>query len=234
MNELDLDIRPIAMDEWLPDRCLVGGEPIDPARLTPQAGCSSLCWFYTATALGISREESLARPLGEVKEEADQDPACREMLVELYRETIETHGGCGFVAWLAGKIVGYHTFFPRDIARRIRFFGWGEDAGDFPATLVHNCITHIRGEYSRKKIGTRLARTSLAWAKDNGWTRFEVHLVLPDIEDGFRSEQKSCRTFWEKLGLSVYRTEPASEVTRDVYGVDVRYSMVADLKTWTP
>lgn len=233
MNELDLDIRPIAMDEWLPDRCLGGGKPIDPATLRPEAGCSSLCWFYTATALGISREESLARPLDEIHEAAYQNPACRRMLVELYRKTIEKHGGCGFVAWLAGKIVGYHTFFPREIACRIKFFGWGDDTSDHPRTLVHNCITHVRGDYSRKKIGTRLARASLSWAKDNGWKRFEVHLVLPDVEDGFRSEQKSCRTFWEKLGLTVYRTQE-DEGTREHYGVPVRHSMAADLTTWKP
>ena len=233
MSELDLDIRPIAMDEWLPDRCLGGGKPIDPKRLKPEAGCSSLCWFYTATALGISREESLARGLLEITKEANQNPACREMLVELYRETIEKYGGCGFVAWLDGKIAGYHTFFPREVACRIRFFGWGSDTDDSARTLVHNCITHIRGDYSRKKIGTRLARASLSWAKDKGWKRFEVHLVLPDVEDGFHSEQKSCRTFWEKLGLTVYRTEE-DEGAQEHYGVPVRHSMAVDLATWTP
>ena len=232
MNELDLDIRPIAMDEWLPDRCLGGGKPIDPTTLGLEAGCSSLCWFYTATALGISREESLARPLDEIHEAASQNPACRRMLVELYRETIEKHGGCGFVAWLAGKIVGYHTFFPREIARRVRFFGWGQDADDDARTLVHNCVTHVRGTYSRRKIGTRLVQRSLAWAKANDWERFEVHLVLPDVEDGFQSEQKSCCTFWERLGLTVYRTEE-DEGTQEHYGVPVRHSMAADLATWT-
>jgi len=233
MSELEIDIRPITMDEWLPDRCLGGGKPIDPATLTPEAGCSSLCWFYTGMGLGLSREQCLARPLGEIKKEADYEPACREMLVELYRETIEQYGGCGFVAWLDGKIVGYHNFFPREISCRIRFFGWGEDEDDAPSTLVHNCITHIRGDYSRKKIGTRLARASLSWAKDNGWKRFEVHLVLPDVDDGFRSEQKSCRTFWEKLGLTVYRTREDKEA-QEAYGVPVRHSMVADLITWEP
>lgn len=233
MNNLDLDIRPIAMDEWLPDRCLGGGKPIDPTKLTLQAGCSSLCWFYTATALGISREESLNRPLDEITKKANREPACRNMLVDLYRETIEKHGGCGFVAWLEGKILGYHTFFPRDIARRIRFFGWGEDNDNSIRTLTHNCITHVRGDYSRKKIGTRLARVSLAWAKDNGWERFEVHLVLPDVEDGYRNEQKSCRTFWEKLGLTVYRTKEDEETQKN-YGVPVRHSMAVDMTTWTP
>lgn len=215
MSELDLDIRPIAMDEWLPDRCLGGGIPIDARQLEPEAGCSSLCWFYTATALGISREEALARPLEEIKKEADGHPSCRDMLVGLYRETIEKHGGCGFVAWLDNKIIGYHNFFPREIARRVKFFGWGTDEDNTSQTLVHNCVTHVRGKYSRKKIGTRLVKRSLAWAKENGWKRFEVHLVFPDVEDGFQSEQKSCRTFWKKLGLSIYRTKE-DEGTKDL------------------
>lgn len=234
MNDLDLDIRPITMDEWLPDRCLGGGKPIDPSKLTLQAGCTSLCLFYTATALGISRQESLTQPADEIKKKADREPACRSMLVELYRETIEKHGGCGFVAWYEGKIVGYHNFFPRNIARRIKFFGWGEDIDSSKLTLIHNCITHIRGDYRRKKIGTRLARTSLTWAKENGWERFEVHLVLPDVENGFRNEQKSCRTFWEKLGLTVFRTFSSDEETQKVYGVPVRHSMAVDLTTWKP
>jgi GNAT superfamily N-acetyltransferase len=155
------------------------------------------------------------------------------MLVELYRETIEKHGGCGIIAWYESKIVGYHTFFPRNISRRIKFFGWGGDNNNSNRTLIHNCITHIRGDYSRKKIGTRLARTSLTWAKENGWERFEVHLVLPDIENSFRNEQKSCRTFWEKLGLTVFRTIEDQE-TQKTYGVPVRHSMAVDLTTWKP
>lgn len=203
LHELNLDIRPISLDEWLPDRCLGGGIPLDPKDLFAEAGCSSLNWFYT---YGI-----------------------REKLVKIYREAIEEYGGCGFVAWLNNKIVGYHNFFPREMARKIKFFGWGKQEDASPYTLVHNCVTHIRGGYSRKKIGTRLVKHSLSWGKQNGWKRFEVHLVLPDIEDGYRNEQKSCRTFWEKLGLTVFRTEPASERTRNCYSVDVRYSMAVNL-----
>ena len=60
-----------------------------------------------------------------------------------------------------------------------------------------------------------------------------MHFVLQDVEDGFESEQKSCRTFWEKLGLTVYRTEE-DEATKEHYGVPVRHSMVVDLPIWTP
>jgi GNAT superfamily N-acetyltransferase len=206
MLKLSLDIRPISLDEWLPDRCLGGGRPIDPEAISAESGCSSLDWFYTHGS--------------------------REKLVDIYLKAIEEYGGCGFVAWLDDKIVGYHTFFPREMARKIKFFGWGNPEDASPNTLVHNCVTHIRGDYSRKKIGTHLVKRSLAWGKENGWKRFEVHLVLPDIEDGFRNEQKSCRTFWEKFGLMVYRTKPASEETRKEYGVDIRYSMAVDLTEW--
>lgn len=206
MFDLNLDIRPIHMDEWLPDRCLGGGSPIDPKVVAPSSGCNSLDWFYTHGS--------------------------REKLVEIYQEAIEEHGGCVFVAWFDDKIVGYHNFFPREMVHKIKFFGWGKPEDVIPSTLVHNCITTVRGDYSRKKIGTRLVKQSLAWGKENGWKRFEVHLVLPDVEEGFRNEQKSCRTFWEKLGLTVYRTEPASEETRKNYGVDIRYSMAVDLENW--
>lgn len=229
MSELDLVIRPIAMDEWLPDRCLGGGKPIDPTTLKPEAGCSSLCWFYTATAMGLSRQEAVARPPEELKTQASRHKPCRDMLEDLYREAIEDHGGCGFVAWLDGKIVGYHNFFPREIARKIRFFGWGHPEDTQPKTLVHNCVTHVRGPYSRKHVATRLIQQSICWAAENGWQRFEVHLVLPDCEEGWQGEQKGCTTFWEKLGFEVYRSEPADDETKRIFGVDTRYSMFLTL-----
>ncbi len=217
------------MDEWLPDRCLGGGKPVDPRQITPEAGCSSLCLFYTATAMGLSRQEAVSRPPEELTAQANRHKPCRDMLVDLYREAIEQYGGCGFVAWLDDKIVGYHNFFPREMARKIRFFGWGNPEDTQPKTLVHNCITHVRGLYSRKHIATRLIRQSIRWATENGWQRFEAHLVLPDCEGGWQGEQKGCRSFWEKLGFEVYKSQSADDETKRIFGVDTRHSMFLTL-----
>jgi len=203
MNTSEFVIRPISFDEWLPDRCLGGGQPFDPNAYSPEAGCSSLDWFYTHGS--------------------------REKLEQIYREAIQDYGGCGFVTWDGNKVIAYHTFFPRKIAQKIKFFGWGTQEDTQKNTLVHNCITMVRGAYFRKGICSNLVRHSLKWAKENGWSRFEVHLVLPDCEEGWKSEQKTCRTFWEKLGFQVYRTEEADEGTRNAFSVDKRYSMYLTL-----
>ena len=201
-------IRPIRVDEWLPDRCLGGGVPFDAKVCEPEAGCSSIDWFYTHGS--------------------------REKLEEIYQRAIREYGGCGFVTWEGDKVVAYHNFFPREMARQIKFFGWGTDEDNTEETLVHNCLTMVRGKYFRRGVCSSLVKYSLVWAKENGWERFEVHLVLPDCEEGWHGEQKTCRTFWEKLGFRVYRTQEADAETRHLFGVDVRYSMFLNLKDWIP
>lgn len=199
----NLEIKPIRLDEWLPDRCLVRDEPFDPTENEPQAGCGSFDRFYTH--------------------------GDRIKLENIYKEAIDSHGGCGFVVWEGRKVVAYHTFFPREMARRIKFFGWGTEEDTIPQTILHNCITSIRGRYRRNGIGSSLIKSSLKWCKEQGWKRFEVHLVLPDCAEGWKGEQKTCRTFWDRLGLKVLRTEDADEETRSFFRVDNRYSMFVDL-----
>ena len=178
-REVEYEIRPIAMDEWLPDGCMGFGPPIDPSTDKPGSGCDSLQRYTKGS---------------------------RDRLVAMYSDVLAECGCCGFVAWVPGGAVGYNNFFPREWARRIQFYGWGTDEGDAPQTLVHNCIS-IRGnpEYRRQGIGTSLIRHSLAWANDNGWQRFEVHLVTHDTPENCLGNQKSCRSFWEKLGFGVFR-----------------------------
>ncbi len=203
MNIDNLEIKPIRLDEWLPDRCLVWDEPFDPSVNEPQAGCSSLDWFYTH--------------------------GDRNKLEGIYKEAINCFGGCGFIVWERSKVVAYHTFFPRQMAQRIKFFGWGTEEDTSSQAIVHNCVTSIRGHYRRKGIGSSLIKHSLKWCKEQGWKRFEVHLVLPDCAEGWKGEQKACKTFWVKLGFTVFRTEEADEETKSFYGVNKRYSMFIDL-----
>ena len=141
------------------------------------------------------------------------------------RQALEQCRGCGFVTWENDNVVAYHNYFPREMAQQIKFFGWGTDEGVYENTFVHNCLTMVRGRYFRQGICSRLVEHSLAWAKDNGWRRFEVHFVLPDCEKGWQGEQKTCRTFWEKLDFQAYRQEKADEETVGIFGVDRRYSM---------
>ena len=232
MNELDYQIRPIRMDEWLPDRCMGPGEPIDPKTVEPEPGCGSL----------TKHCEKLT-------------PGSRQKLVALYRDVLDRYGCCGFVAWVGGRVVGYKNFFPREVARDIRFYGWGTEEDTEPSTLVHNCVSLLSNpHFLRKGIGTSLVRHSLSWGKANDWKRFEVHEVYPDHPQHWSGEQKTCPTFWEKLGFSVFRSrvdfflvkryaswagvtveteEQADQFMPDWREKCITCSMAVDLDNWT-
>ncbi len=181
---MNYETRSISPDEWLPDRCIPPGAPLDPANLKPEHGCESLAEHC----------EKLA-------------PGSRELLEGLYRDTIDRFGCCGFVAWSERKIVGYNNFFPREVACDMKFHGWGTDQDAEQSTLVHNCISVLQNPtYRRKVIGTSLIKASLSWGKTNGWKRFEVHQVMPDDPENFETMQKSAVSFWRKLGFDTYRT----------------------------
>ena len=193
-----IKIKPIKLDEWLPDRCLTGIEPFNPKFHPPEAGCPSLNYFQK------------------------NDKAS---LIQLYKLTIKKYGGCGFVAWENDSIVAYHNFFPADIAGQIRFYGYGSDSLRSDKTLIHNCLSMVRGNYIRKGIASRLVKESVKWAKENDWKRFEVHLVLPDCEQGWQSDQKSCLSFWQRFGFKIFREYSTDEGTMEYYGVTKRYSL---------
>jgi hypothetical protein len=90
----NLEIKPIKVDEWLPDRCLVWDEPFDPRENEPQAGCASLDRFCTHGS--------------------------RSKLEDIYKEAIDSFNGCGFVVWEKKEVIAYHTFFPREIAQNVQ------------------------------------------------------------------------------------------------------------------
>ena len=185
MKEAIYEIRPIRMDEWLPDRCMRPAVPIDPKTVAPEHGCPSLTAYC----------EKLA-------------PGSREKLEMLYRGVLDRFGCCGFVAWVGDRVVGYNNFFPREVAQDIRFYGWGTEEDTEPSTLIHNCISILNNpKFLRKGIGTNLMQRSLSWAKANGWKWFEVHQIFPDHPEHWPGEQKSCPTFWKKLGFEVFRSE---------------------------
>lgn len=197
-----IKIKPIKLNEWLPDRCLNGLEPFDPKSHLPESGCPSLNYFQKNN---------------------------RETLEQLYKLTFNNYGGCGFVAWDNDKIIAYHNFFPSEIAQKIRFYGFGFDSTQSGKTLIHNCLTIVKGDYLRKGISSRLVKASIEWARTNIWKRFEVHSVIPDCEKGWQSDQKSCLSFWGRFGFKIFKEYDADEETKQFYGVTKRYSMYLPL-----
>jgi len=202
MNIDKVSIRPIKPNEWLPDRCLKFSEQFDPKSYLPESGSTSL-----NNHLNLSRED----------------------LLNLYHLSIKKYGGCGFVAWDKDKVIAYHNFFPAEMAQNVRFYGYGVESYQYEATLIHNCLTIVKGDYLRRGISSRLVNESICWAKANGWKRFEVHLTLPDCEKAWQADQKSCLSFWKQFGFRIYKEHDADEKTAGFYGVSKRYSMYLQL-----
>ena len=181
-----IEIRPISLDEYLPDRCM-GSEPFDPSEVQRSRGCTSLS---EVANLGTDLET-------------------------FYQQSIERYGGCGFVAWDGNLVVGHITFFSDEVARQVRFWGWGEE--DLPVThaLVINCISVATNpKYRRIGIGTRFVQSAMDWARENSWPRLEVHIVPTGLglsAPTWRSEQKGARPFWEQLGFRVVRISGREE-----------------------
>lgn len=202
---IDYEIRPICAEEWLPDRCLSVDAPLDARCLLPQHGCPNLLFGKP--------------PIHD-----------RASFVEFYRTVLRRVGCCGFVAWEKDRVIGYTNFFSHEIAREMKFYGWGGEEEEQPDTLVHHCVSLIRNsQYRRQGIGSSLLRRTLAWATAHEWKRYEVHQVLPDIDTGVAAEQKSVLSFWRKIGFAVIREEDADEATRNAYGVETRYSLALEL-----
>jgi GNAT superfamily N-acetyltransferase len=191
-------IRPIKLDEWLPDRCLNGLEPFDPNCHLPESGCPGISYFQKHN---------------------------RGTLDHLYQLAIKKYGGCGFVAWDENKVIAYHSFFPTEIAQKIKFYGYGLGTTQHIKTLIHNCLTIVKGKYLREGISSRLVKESIGWATINNWKRFEVHLVLPDCEKGWQADQKSCLSFWERFGFRIFQEYDADKETEKFYGVTKRFSL---------
>jgi hypothetical protein len=202
VNIEGIDIRPIAQTEWLPDRCLKGIETFIPNSTSIENGCPSLNYFKKLTPLTLK---------------------------DLYKLTIDKFGNCGYVAWENDKVIAYHNFFPLEIAQDIRFFGFGGNVIRYNKILIHNCLTILGHDYLRKGICTALVKNSINWAIQNGWEKFEVHMVLPNCDICWQSDQKSCTSFWERLGFKIDNEYEADKETKEHYHVVKRYSMSLSL-----
>jgi len=206
---LTYEIRPIRAEEWLPDRCMALPEPLDTRALAPQHGCPGLLF-------------------------GGQHIRNRGEFEKFHLDVLTRFSCCGFMAWEKGKVLGYITFFPHEIARRIRFFGWGCTEENLAGTLVHQCISLVRNaRYRRRGIGSALVQHALEWGKANNWKRYAVHRVLPESDKGITAEQKSALPFWSKFGFRVTREEEADAETRKAYGVESRYSLALELADYS-
>lgn len=174
---MQYEIRPISVEQWLPDRCLRFKEPFKPSESQPAAGCERLQAVFSK---------------GE-----------RSRLVALYEDILLRYGCCGFVAWQGEMVLGYNTFFPRNWSPTLPR---GQADLISQGTLVHHCISIADSEKFREdEMAGEMIRRSLTWARDHGWERFEVSDVYHDKLPFANMIRRHYRSFWEKLGFQVER-----------------------------
>ena len=166
--------------------------------------------------------------------EAEAWETHRAINVPLLGKIIKTYRTCAMLARDGDSIVGFLRFYPKILFSI-------EEAGQlclqqaFPAgpserlvgerfplleeiqekTLTVHCLMtgspfQDKTPYQRKGIGTRMARELMRWAKENGWESIEAR-SFEDIPLFYERTGNAGRSFWEKLGFRVVKTdsEPA-------------------------
>ena len=161
--------------------------------------------------------------------------------VSLLTNLIDVYGSCAVVVRAGNRFVGHLRFYPKTICEVTESgpgmclqqefpYGPAQDFGrrKFPPlariedkTLRVHCLMLTPAEpggesYRRKGIGTRMARTLVEWASENGWRAIEATAYegLPIV---FDITGQAGRSFWEKIGFRLIRTdrEPALEEESD-------------------
>jgi len=149
---------------------------------------------------------------------------CRNRNRPLLKGLIRAYGACAIVARHGDQIVGQLRFYPKDVCGMQSAGGLCLQA-DYPAgpasdfgqsdlppreklqdqTLqVHCLMTGSPGQeenpYQRKGVGTRMVRTLIQWARDNGWESIETN-SFEDIPVLYEVTGCAGHTFWKKLGF---------------------------------
>ena len=147
----------------------------------------------------------------------DSYPGCdkraRGIRRKFFEEVRDRYGNCVLFAWDDKSIVGFLIFLPKTVARKVGLKILPND--DLTTeTLVYVCM-QIVPEYQRKGIGTRLVKSLIAWAKDNGWKRIEVNDVAKGTDDGDWRWNWALPK-WKKMGFSIAQEKPSVSVVLDV------------------
>lgn len=151
--------------------------------------------------------ERLARR--ELPEHFDIERA-KQMRRRFFREIRQKYGNCVLFAWDDGKIVGFLIFLPKTVARRLGLKTLHDDELT-TKTMVYVCMQLVE-EYRKRGMGTRLVESLIAWARNRGWRRIEVH----DVQKGDEDEDwrwKWALPKWHRTGFRIARRY----VSRDTY-----------------
>jgi GNAT superfamily N-acetyltransferase len=103
------------------------------------------------------------------------DPDLRDLQQlrqKLYLELIDGFGTCGLVAVDDDGVVGFTTFMPKTMARRLGFYTLPGDE-ELENTLVVACI-HVTPTKRGRGIGSMLIQGVKDWAAQRGYSAIEA------------------------------------------------------------
>ena len=92
---------------------------------------------------------------------------------KFFQEVKNRYGNCVLFAWDDNEIVGFLIFLPKAVARKI---GLKTSPND---SLLHQTLQYVCMQlvstYRKKGVGTKMVKSLITWAKNNGWKRIEAH-----------------------------------------------------------
>jgi len=158
----------------------------------------------------------------------------RAINVPLLEKLIKTYGTCAILAKDGDKVVGTLRFYPKILFSDEDYgfclqqgppYGPSESsvarelpplAGIGDKTLEVHCMMtgspkQKQNPYQRKGIGTRMARELIRWAQEKGWESIEA-TAYEEVEIMYANFGAAGRSFWEKLGFSLVKTEIEHEL----------------------
>ena len=167
-------------------------------------------------------------------EHADNLKKCLAINVPLLKKLIKTYGTCAILAKDGDLVVGTLRFYPRTLfsdqgygfclqqgppygpsensaARELPPLGEIEDKTLKVHCMMTGAPKQKENPYKRKGIGTRMARELIRWAKEKGWESIEA-TAYEEVEIMYANFGAAGRSFWEKLGFSLVKTEIEHEL----------------------
>jgi len=161
--------------------------------------------------------------------------ATRARNIPLLRKLITAYGSCAILAYDGEQIIGQLRFYPKELPQAGAMClqqafpnGPADDLVEQPfpplealtdkTLLVHCLMTGSPSQkdnpYQRQGIGGQMVRELIRWARERGWQSIEAptHEDLPLL---YAVTGTAGRTFWEKLGFRVVRTEVESAFTNE-------------------
>lgn len=181
---------------------------------------------------GPLSKENIEKLSGEY---ADHLGKRRDINVPLLKKLIKRYGACAILAKDGDLVVGTLRFYPKILFadESISGFCLQQDppcgpsessvAREFPPlediqdkTLKVHCMMtgspmQKQNPYQRKGIGTRMAGELIRWAKEKGWESIEA-TAYEEVEIMYANFGAAGRSFWEKLGFVLVKTEIEHEL----------------------